>query len=271
MHNFFMFLGIFLILIGLPICIILTILFIILKVSKKSKSYSKIIVFGILSIMCPLVGLFSLFIGGFLYGQTDEYQEVLEQQKIEEEIQEQQEKISENEDDSEILITEEEFSENEIEQSNTEEIFCEEEIASEIFAEELTKEEYKELCKEIYYDEVFFGDDLSKGDFVELHLMVSENYYFTMDSLYSDSFSDLMDKWDLHRDFKKCSVLRENEDSYFGVGKVDLYFSNKYELNPIDYQPGDKIIIYGEIISFYKDEWDGYNDVVIIPKYICAE
>lgn len=134
--------------------------------------------------------------------------------------------------------------------------------------EELTGENKNELCAEFYYDDVFFGDNLSKGDYVKLHIMVSENGYFTADAIYSDSFNSLMDEWDLYRDFKRCSVLRENEDSYFGVGKVDLYFSNNFELNPSSYDLGDKIIVYGEVISFYKDEWDGYNDVVIVPVFI---
>lgn len=265
MHNFFMFLGIFLILIGLPLSIILTIVFVIIKISKKKKSIWGIIISSSSIILCPLLGLFLIFIGGFLYGQTDEYKEFQEQLESENTI----ENVEIESEKEEIVI--EQNTEEEQAEIVEEEIISEEVIEEATEVAELTEEEYKELCKEMYYDEVFFGDDLSKGDFVELHLMVSENYYFTMDSLYSDSFSDLMDKWDLHRDFKKCSVLRENEDSYFGVGKVDLYFSNKYELNPIDYQPGDKIIIYGEVISFYKDEWDGYNDVVIVPKYICVE
>lgn len=133
---------------------------------------------------------------------------------------------------------------------------------------ELSEEDYKSQCKEMYYDDVFFGDNLSKGDFVKLHLMVSENYYFKIDSLYSNSFSEIMDKWELHRDFKKCSVLRKEENIYAGVGKIDLYFSNKYECIPDNYDLGDKITIYGEVISFYKDDWDGFNDVIIIPKYI---
>lgn len=134
--------------------------------------------------------------------------------------------------------------------------------------EELTEENKNELCVEFYYDDIFFGDNLSKGDYVKLHIMVSENGYFTADAIYSDSFNFLMDEWDLYRDFKRCSVLREDEDSYFGVGKVDLYFSNNFQLNPSSYDLGDKLIIYGEVISFYKDEWDGYNDVVIVPVFI---
>lgn len=133
---------------------------------------------------------------------------------------------------------------------------------------ELTEEEYKSLCNEYYYDDIFFSDNINKGDFVKAHLMISENYYFDADALYSDSFSNLMDEWSLYRDFKKCSVLRENENSYAGKGKIDLYFSEKYEYDPTNYDLGIKIIVYGEIISFSNNTWDGYNSVTIIPKYI---
>lgn len=145
------------------------------------------------------------------------------------------------------------------------------EITTEITTEEqskLSEEYYKSNCQEMFYDDVFFGDNLSVGNHVKLYLMVSENYYFTADAFYSDSFNSLMDRWSLYRDFKKCSVLRENEKVYAGVGKVDLYFSNNYDYDPNNYDLGDKIIVYGEVINFHKDYWDGYNDVIIIPKYI---
>lgn len=133
---------------------------------------------------------------------------------------------------------------------------------------ELTEDEYKAQCKELYYDDVFFEDDLLSINYVKLHLMISESYYFKMDTIYNSSFSELMDKWSLYRDFYKCSVLRQNENSYAGVGKIDLYFSSNYELNPDNYDLGNKVIVYGEVISFSKDYWDGYNNVIIIPKYI---
>ena len=136
---------------------------------------------------------------------------------------------------------------------------------------EPTEEEYKLLCNEYYYDDVFFSDDINKGKFIKVHLMVSENYYFDADALYSTSFLGLMKEWSLYRDFKKCSVLRENEDSYAGKGKIDLYFSDKYEYNPEDYDLGSKIIVYGEIISFSNNTWDGYNSVIVVPKYIELE
>ena len=112
---------------------------------------------------------------------------------------------------------------------------------------------------------------MTSGDYVKLHLMISESYYFEMENIYSSSFSELMDKWSLYRDFYRCSVLRENEDSYVGVGKIDLYFSSNYELTPNKYDLGNKIVIYGEVISFSNNTVNGYNDVVIIPKYIEME
>ena len=38
-----------------------------------------------------------------------------------------------------------------------------------------------------------------------------------------------------------------------------------------DYEEGQKIIIYGEVISWGNVTWDGYNTVTVIPKYIEKE
>ena len=154
---------------------------------------------------------------------------------------------------------------------NTESSSAIDEVETTIIKTELTEDEYKAQCQEMYYDDVFFEDNLTSGDYVKLHLMISESYYFEMENIYSSSFSELMDKWSLYRDFYRCSVLRENEDSYVGVGKIDLYFSSNYELTPNKYDLGNKIVIYGEVISFSNNTVNGYNDVVIIPKYIEME
>ena len=151
------------------------------------------------------------------------------------------------------------------------------EIAStELFTEieteyELTEEEYKENCQEMFYDDVFFGDVNLENQYVKLHLFLTESQFFTVDAMYSDTWRQYDEKYNLKRDLFKASVLRKDEDSYFGKGKIQVWFSEDFDLDVNDYEEGQKIIIYGEVISWGNVTWDGYNTVTVIPKYIEKE
>lgn len=131
----------------------------------------------------------------------------------------------------------------------------------------LTEEEYKLKCSELYYDEVFFGDTDLEGTYVKLDLMLSEKYFFTVDDLYKNSFQELSEGRQINRDFYKCCVLRKDEDSYVGR-QIELWFNDDYGLDIDSLEVGQKIIIYGEVISWSNNTWDGYNSVRVIPKYL---
>jgi hypothetical protein len=47
-----------------------------------------------------------------------------------------------------------------------------------------------------------------------------------------------------------------------------MFFSDDISLSPSNYQTGQKVIVYAEVISWSNNTWDGYNSVIIIPKYI---
>ena len=132
---------------------------------------------------------------------------------------------------------------------------------------ELSKDEYKSMCQELFYDEIFFGDDNLEGKYVKLHLFLSEKYYFKADAIYDDSHVQFVNKYNLKRDFYKCCVLREDVDSYVGE-QIEMMFSSDYDLNPNDYETGQKIVVYAEVVSWSDNTWDGYNAVIIIPRYI---
>ena len=131
---------------------------------------------------------------------------------------------------------------------------------------ELSEDEYKEQCVELFYDEVFFGEDLT-GQRVKLNLFVAEAYYFTVDDMYSVLLREYFEKYDLNRDFFKCCVLHENDNSYMGRN-INMWFNNAHGLEPSDYDPGDKIVVYADVVHWSDNTMDGYNSVAIIPRYI---
>lgn len=134
----------------------------------------------------------------------------------------------------------------------------------------LSEEEYKKQCIELFYDEIFFGKDNLNGEHVKLHIFLSEEYYFTVDDLYSATLSVYMEQYSLKRDFFKCCVLREGENSYVGR-QINMWFSDDFDLEPSDFQTGDKVVVYADVINWSNNTWDGYNSVVIIPRYVESE
>ena len=135
---------------------------------------------------------------------------------------------------------------------------------------EYTEEEYKSMCKEMFYDEVFFGKEDLEGSYVKLNLFLSEKYRFTSSDKLSSTLQEYDKKYNLKTNFYKCCVLREGTDSYVGR-QINMWFSDNFGLDPDEYKTGQKIIVYAQVISWSNNTWDGYNSVTIIPKYIEME
>lgn len=160
--------------------------------------------------------------------------------------------------------TTEETNSNNLETTSTEETTTEEITKTEL---ELTEDEYKAKCQELYYDDVFFGDTNLKNTYVKLDLMLSEKYFFTNDDMLTQTFKDFNSEYNLNRNFYKCCVLRKDTTSYMGR-QISMWFSGDYDLSAEDYKTGQKVIIYGKVIHWSDNTKDGYNSVIIIPKYI---
>lgn len=138
---------------------------------------------------------------------------------------------------------------------NTSEI---ESINTEQYVKTLTEEEYKELCTELYYDDIFFGTENLTGQYVKLNLFICEEYY------YEDGTNE---KYNAESHFYKCGVARKDEDIY--VGKfIDMLFAYDYGYTVSDFEPGQKIIVYADVVYWGRDYYSGYNSVQIVPRYI---
>lgn len=131
----------------------------------------------------------------------------------------------------------------------------------------LSEEDFKLKCTELWHDDIFFSDSIAEGDYVKLDLFVEEARFFLSNAIYTWPSSDLIEKYDLQRDFFYCGIQRENENSYIG-GQINLFFSNQYDCSSSDINTGDHLIIYGEIVEFSTTSTDGYNYCSIVPRYI---
>ena len=160
------------------------------------------------------------------------------------------------EDGNSVETTQEEETQNTEDKKN--------ETETEVF---LSEEEYKFLCKELYYEDVLFGDVDLQGEKIKLNVLFSEKKFFTVDDMYSSTFQKYHSKYSLRRDFFAFCVLRKDSESYVGRS-INSWFSNHYDVNPGDYEVGQKAIVYADVVSWSNNTWDGYNSVVIIPRYI---
>ncbi len=211
---------------------------------------------AIAGMICSLIGVLIFGVIVVVVNSPDEIEEpqVVIEETISDSIPDSDEEIVEMPETSEEIESEAEES--------TEDV---------VEAIEESEEEYKARCEEMYYDEVFFSNDIYVGKYVKLHLFLSEKYFFTSDDLlYNDTAKSLYNDNNLYRDFYKCCVLREGTNSYVGQ-QVDVFFSQDFEWNPSDYESGQKVVMYGQIIDYATDTWSGYNSVYFIPRYIEKE
>lgn len=132
---------------------------------------------------------------------------------------------------------------------------------------ELSEEEYKSMCEELWHDDIFFSEDSLQGKYVKLDLFVEESRFFKVDAVYDTIASEMIKKHNLKREFFYCGVQRKDEYSYIG-GQVSLYFSDNYDLEPSNISVGDHLIVWGEIIDYATNYKTGYNYCDIIPRYI---
>lgn len=131
----------------------------------------------------------------------------------------------------------------------------------------ISEEEFKSQCIEYWHDDIFFSEKPSKGEYIKLDLFVEEMRFFDLDAVYAWPSSDLINEYDLQRDFFYCGVQRKDKYSYVG-GQINLFFSNQYECSSSDINVGDHLILYGEVIEFSTTSTDGYNYCSVIPRYI---
>lgn len=130
-----------------------------------------------------------------------------------------------------------------------------------------SEQEYKNSCIELWNEDIFFSDDDLEGYRVKLCLFVEELKFFEHDNIYNSVAIDFINEHNLQREFLDCGVLRKDANSYVG-GQISLYFSDDGDYKASDFEIEKKIIIYGDIVDYSTNTWDGYNTCGIVPRYI---
>lgn len=131
----------------------------------------------------------------------------------------------------------------------------------------LSKSKYKKKCKNLYYNDVFFGKKDLSGKLVKIDVFVKKTVIIDP---YSLSDYEFIKKWKVKRTYFSCSVKRKKQKSYAGAGSINLYFSNKkgYKINTSKIGEGSKFTVYGEVCSWSNVTWDGYNKVSVMVRFV---
>lgn len=116
--------------------------------------------------------------------------------------------------------------------------------------------DFKDGCREFEYDDLFFGDYDIEGRKVKINLMV---------------LSLAQDNTDPYSPVKclRCGAERKTDSgisTYVG-GELYLY-DNRSNPNITEFKEGDKLTVYGEIVNYNYNTWDGYNNFGIKAKII---
>ena len=128
----------------------------------------------------------------------------------------------------------------------------------------LSKKAYKEKCKVMYHDDVFFTKKNLKGKYVKLRLFIGEKRYF---NTYVDSeTAKFIRDNKIQRSFYECYVKRKGSTSYVSNGTVTIYLPKTFK--PGKFRTGSYITVYGKVASFSRSTWTGYNSVSVVAKYI---
>lgn len=132
----------------------------------------------------------------------------------------------------------------------------------------ISDEEFMSQCSEKWHDDIFFSKDDLEGQYVKLDLFIEENYFFTIDDMTSNySVRELVDKYGVQRDFFKCGVNRPDNSGYMS-GQISLYFPEQSGISADSFSVGDHVTVYGKIIEYSTNTWDGYNGCWVIPKRV---
>lgn len=249
MINFLMISGVVLLFLAFPASIVVTV---VLAVKKK-----KLLIPVICIPASFFAGIVVIMLGGFLYGQTDEYKQQLAEQTIKEQTEEEEAEEKEVEKGKIEKETKEQTVKENVEKAQAEK----EEPAEE--QQELTEQEYKALCIEVYNDDVF-KETVDNGTKVKIYVMASEKYDYSPTSMQGILVEKITKKYNLETSCLGCTVMHESTKndavpSYFGE-QIYIMFQKDSTFDIDTFKTGQKLIIYGEIIQ-------NTNGHYVLPKY----
>ncbi len=150
-------------------------------------------------------------------------------------------------------------------EDNTKEIITEinNETEASIDIDNLSEEEYKSNCKQIYYEDIE-DDRVSKNDYIKVEVYLEQ---ILMKDLYDAMADSLWQENNLSLTYFSFGVLCRDYENNYG-GENYLLFSNDIDLDAINYNSGSYFYLYGKVLKVETNGWTGKKSLYLMPKYI---
>lgn len=128
---------------------------------------------------------------------------------------------------------------------------------------DVSEEDFKSMCVEIYNDD-FFKETQEVGTCVKVNLMGASKYKYSSMDTQGILVEDITEEYGLAMNCLGCSVMHESTKddavpSYFGE-QIYVMFIDGGEINIDTFKTGEKFILYGIVIQ-------NQNGNFILPKY----
>lgn len=111
------------------------------------------------------------------------------------------------------------------------------------------------------HDKLFFSNKDLMGKKIKVKVFVSESMIFDGDTIYNNEETKFIKKNKIGRSFYHVKVKRKGANSYVSPANLNVYFPKKGKPKWNNMKKGKKYTIYGKVIEYSNNTWDGYNVV----------
>lgn len=133
---------------------------------------------------------------------------------------------------------------------------------------ELSEQDFKSRCKEMWYEDIVFSDSNLEGEYVKVNLYIEDSGVIKSKKYYDARVMELIQKYNLDKTISMVGIYSKDTDSYGSSKDLGILYSLNTGYSGSDFAPGTYITLYGKIINYAVNKWDGHNSAYFMPKYI---
>lgn len=133
---------------------------------------------------------------------------------------------------------------------------------------ELSEQDFKARCREMWYEDIAFSDKNLEGEYVKVKLYIEDSGVINPKKYYDSQVMELIQKYHLDRTISMVGIYSKDTDSYGSSKDLGVLYSLNTGYSGSDFMPGTYITLYGKIINYSVNKWDGHNSAYFMPKYI---
>ena len=138
-----------------------------------------------------------------------------------------------------------------------------------IIAEDsLSEQDFKARCKEMYYKDIVFSEDNLEGEYLKVRLYIEDSGTINPKKYYDARVEELIKNYHLDKTMSMVGVYDDETGTYGSPSDVGILYSLNTGYTASDFPPGTYITLYGKIINYAVNKWDGHNSAYFMPKYI---